>query len=99
MSSTFDVEVVFPSNNIDVVLPSNNADVTFPSHDISLNLLDKTINMTLGQVGPTGQGVPIGGTANQVLVKNSSTNYDTSWQTSTTGISKGFAIAMALALG
>ena len=27
----------------------------------------------------TGFGIPTGGTANQVLVKNSSTNYDTSW--------------------
>lgn len=49
-----------------------------------------------------GQGVPIGGTANQVLVKNSSTDYDTSWkfvstpcarfsQTSTVQVSKDVA--------
>jgi hypothetical protein len=31
--------------------------------------------------GPTGQGVPTAGTIGQVLVKNSSTNYDTSWAT------------------
>jgi len=31
--------------------------------------------------GPTGQGVPVAGTIGQVLVKNSSTNYDTSWAT------------------
>lgn len=30
---------------------------------------------------PAGQGVPTGGTINQVLQKNSSTNYDTSWVT------------------
>jgi hypothetical protein len=29
--------------------------------------------------GPPGQGVPIGGTSGQALVKNSGTNYDTSW--------------------
>jgi hypothetical protein len=30
--------------------------------------------------GPAGVGVPTGGTANQVLTKDSSTDYDTSWQ-------------------
>ena len=30
----------------------------------------------------TGFGIPTGGTANQILVKNSSTNYDTSWSDS-----------------
>lgn len=34
-----------------------------------------------GPVGPAGMGVPAGGTAGQVLVKNTSTDYDTSWQT------------------
>jgi len=29
--------------------------------------------------GPPGQGVPTGGTAGQLLAKNSSTNYDTAW--------------------
>lgn len=33
-----------------------------------------------GQTGPSGQGVPGGGTTNQVLVKNSSSDYDTSWK-------------------
>ena len=33
-----------------------------------------------GPQGPTGQVVPVGGTANQVLAKNSSTDYDTSWK-------------------
>jgi hypothetical protein len=32
-----------------------------------------------GTSGTNGQGVPSGGTSGQVLVKNSSTNYDTSW--------------------
>jgi hypothetical protein len=36
---------------------------------------------------PAGQGVPTGGTINQVLQKNSSTNYDTSWVTLSTGTS------------
>ena len=33
-----------------------------------------------GQTGPSGQGVPGGGTTGQVLVKNSSSDYDTSWK-------------------
>jgi hypothetical protein len=32
-----------------------------------------------GIAGSNGQGVPTGGTVGQVLRKNSSTNYDTSW--------------------
>jgi len=32
-----------------------------------------------GDQGPAGQGVPSGGTANQVLLKDSGTDYDTSW--------------------
>lgn len=32
-----------------------------------------------GPVGPAGQGVPTGGTVNQVLVKASGTDYDTAW--------------------
>jgi len=34
---------------------------------------------TNGTNGTNGQGVPTGGTAGQVLYKNSGTNYDTSW--------------------
>ena len=37
-----------------------------------------------GAQGPAGPGVPTGGTTGQVLVKNSSTNYDAIWQTITT---------------
>jgi len=36
--------------------------------------------------GTPGQGVPTGGTTGQALVKNSSTNYDTSWQTISGGL-------------
>jgi hypothetical protein len=38
-----------------------------------------------GPTGATGAGVPTGGTTGQVLEKNSSTNYDTSWVTPTGG--------------
>ena len=34
---------------------------------------------TNGTNGTNGQGVPVGGTAGQILLKSSSTNYDTTW--------------------
>jgi hypothetical protein len=34
-----------------------------------------------GPAGPAGQGVPVGGTAGQVLAKIDSTNYNTQWVT------------------
>ena len=34
-----------------------------------------------GPQGPAGAGVPTGGTEGQIIVKNSSTNYDASWET------------------
>lgn len=38
-----------------------------------------------GPQGPAGQGIPTGGTTGQVLVKNSDTDYDTSWADQTGG--------------
>jgi hypothetical protein len=37
----------------------------------------------IGATGATGAGVAAGGTTGQVLVKNSNTNYDTTWATIT----------------
>lgn len=42
-----------------------------------------------GEPGAAGEGVPTGGTAGQVLTKDSGTDFDTSWQTPTGG-SSGF---------
>lgn len=38
-----------------------------------------------GATGPAGPGVPTGGQAGQVLTKNTSSDYDTSWQTPAAG--------------
>jgi len=38
-----------------------------------------------GSPGVNGVGVPVAGTVNQVLIKNSSTDYDTSWHTPVKG--------------
>jgi hypothetical protein len=40
-----------------------------------------------GTPGAPGQGVPTGGSTNQVLTKNSATNYDTIWTTPSVGAS------------
>lgn len=51
---------------------------------ISSNNLNVGIEIA-GAPGPAGQGVPTGGTAGQVLTKNSGTNYDASWDTPSPG--------------
>jgi hypothetical protein len=39
-----------------------------------------------GEAGSAGPGVPSGGTSNQVLIKQSATDYDTAWTSATTAI-------------
>lgn len=53
-----------------------------------------------GVAGPAGAGVATGGTAGQVLAKNSNSDYDTGWIDSTGGggISEELVIAYAIAL-
>ena len=45
-----------------------------------------------GATGATGQGVPVGGTAGQVLSKINSTNYNTQWITPSGGGSSGLTV-------
>lgn len=52
--------------------PPYNAEI-FVIHSVT------TATALTGPTGPAGQGVPTGGRVTQVLVKDSSTNYDTSW--------------------
>ena len=42
-----------------------------------------------GPEGPPGEGVPIGGSAGQVLTKLSDSDYDTGWRTPTGGSGGG----------
>lgn len=44
-----------------------------------------------GATGPAGQGVPTGGTANQILAKIDATNYNTQWVTPAAAGSSGIA--------
>lgn len=63
---------------------STSVSVTSPASS-SISVLSKGPKGDTGATGPTGQtgaqgqGVPNGGAANQVLIKSSGTNYDTSW--------------------
>lgn len=63
---------------------STSVSVTSPASS-SISVLSKGPKGDTGAEGPqgtqgaNGQGVPTGGTANQVLIKDSGTDYDTSW--------------------
>lgn len=52
-------------------------------HTISITDVNgtTTFNVMDGAAGEAGKGVPSGGSSGQVLVKSSSTNYDTAWKT------------------
>lgn len=62
-------------------------DVTIQNPEVNANFSEPVVNIELDQTGPQGpqgspgEGVPAGGTANQFLMKDSGTDYDTSWQT------------------
>lgn len=45
--------------------------------------IELTVGGPQGAKGDTGEGVPAGGTTRQVLMKNSNTDYDTSWKNET----------------
>lgn len=64
--------------SIDVNVTNDLVVVTESSEDITVNVSNAP--------GPAGQGVPIGGTAGQVLKKLSNTNYDTFWTLDGVGV-------------
>lgn len=51
-----------------------------------LNVPIQVYTGSVGPQGPAGPGVPIGGTAGQVLAKIDSVNYNTQWVTPTSPI-------------
>ena len=74
------------NNNVYLILKDEEGSV-FPIPHIAVLLVasqswyDVGSIGTQGPKGDTGLGVPEGGTTGQVLVKNSDTDYDTSWKT------------------
>lgn len=78
-----------PANSLSIgtvttLPPGSSATATItgssPTQTLSLGLPTGDAGST-GATGPAGQGVPTGGSAGQVLTKNSSTDYDTVWAT------------------
>lgn len=53
--------------------------ITFPDSTSMITAFTQTI--ADGRYAPLAAGLPVGGTVGQVLTKNSSTNWDDSWQT------------------
>ena len=50
---------------------------------VGVSIGSNSVTVTLNLAGAAGPGVSAGGTAGQVLTKNTNTNYDTGWQTPT----------------
>ena len=50
---------------------------------------------SVGPQGPAGQGVPVGGTTGQVLLKASGTDYDTEWAAAGSGSGSVTSVALA----
>lgn len=74
------------NNNVYLILKDEEGNVFPIPHTAVLlvanqNWYDVGPMGTQGPKGDTGWGVPEGGTTGQVLVKNSDTDYDTSWKT------------------
>ena len=69
------------TNGVDGFSPS--ASVSKSGDTATITITDKvgttTTTITDGQDGQDGVGIPSGGTQGQVLVKNSATDYDTTW--------------------
>jgi hypothetical protein len=76
---------VGPANTLEVGTVTDSAPGSEPEVTITGTAPNQTINFVLptGDTGPTGAGVPVGGTAGQVLAKVDSDNYDTQWVTVT----------------
>lgn len=66
-----------------------------------LSVFDADLNKQFfwdGAVWIAETGVPAGGSAGQVLKKNSATDFDMSWQNDSSGVDEEFVIAMAITL-
>ena len=70
--------------SIDVNVQNDLVIVTETTEDIVVNVSNAAGPQ--GPAGAAGQGVPVGGTTNQVLKKLSGTNYDTYWAVDGVGV-------------
>jgi hypothetical protein len=79
-----DTNVTIQDSIINVSIVETGIDVSVvDTETITVDVQDETVMVEVvnspGTQGPAGPGVPVGGTQGQIIVKNSSTNYDTSW--------------------
>lgn len=65
-----------------LVIGGASTSLSLPASQAKLLLVTESLQ---GADGNDGIGVPVGGSAGQVLTKNSDTNYDASWQTPSGG--------------
>lgn len=80
------IEVNATEQIIEVNATDTSIDINVTNQVVDVNATTSVINVDAsngpgpqGPQGPAGQGVPVGGTTNQVLAKASGANYDTQW--------------------
>jgi hypothetical protein len=77
------IEINITDNIVEVTPTEQQVDINITENPIEVNVTDAIIVVAQtglpGPQGPPGPGVAVGGTAGQILAKNSSTNYDTLW--------------------
>jgi hypothetical protein len=77
------IEINITDNIVEVTPTTQQVDINITENPIEVNVTDEIVLIAQtglqGPQGPAGPGVAIGGTAGQILAKNSSTNYDTLW--------------------
>lgn len=77
------IEINITENIVEVTPTEQQVDINITENPIEVNVTDEIVLIQQtglpGPQGPPGQGVPVGGSAGQILAKNSSTNYDTLW--------------------
>jgi hypothetical protein len=77
------IEINITDNIVEVTPTEQQVDINITENPIEVNVTDAIIVVAQtglpGPQGPAGPGIAVGGTAGQILAKNSSTNYDTLW--------------------
>ena len=74
------IEINITDNIVEVTPTEQQVDINITETPIQVNVTDEIVLIAqTGLPGPAGPGVAVGGTAGQILAKNSATNYDTIW--------------------
>jgi len=87
--------VVVTESTYSIVVVDNDQQTTVVTPPSAVNVEIKAP----GPAGPAGEGVPTGGTTGQILVKTTSTNFDTEWTSDLSVDSVQFDLAAGVTLG